>query len=73
MKFNELLNKYMNLINCNSKTLAKEALLSETAISRYKKGLRGNELIKPLTPMNKPRKEWDKINENLRKSTKITN
>ena len=41
--------------------------------SRYKKGLRGNELIKPLTPMNKPRKEWDKINENLRKSTKITN
>ena len=40
MKFNELLNKYMNLINCNSKTLAKEALLSETAISRYKKGLR---------------------------------
>ena len=35
--------------------------------------LRGNDLIKPLTPMNKPRKEWDKINENLRKSTKITN
>lgn len=40
MKFNELLNKYMDLINCNSKTLAKEALLSETTISRYKKGLR---------------------------------
>ena len=40
MKFNEVLNKYMDLINCNSKTLAKEALLSETAISRYKKGLR---------------------------------
>ena len=40
MKFNEVLNKYMDLINCNSKTLAKEALLSETTISRYKKGLR---------------------------------
>ena len=40
MKFNELLNKYMELINCNSKTLAKESSLSETAISRYKKGLR---------------------------------
>lgn len=40
MKFNELLNNYINLINCNSKTLAKEASLSETTISRYKKGLR---------------------------------
>ena len=51
MKFNELLNKYMDLINCNSKTLAKEASLSETAISRYKKGLRtpNEESIKKIS------------------------
>ena len=51
MKFNELLNKYMELINCNSKTLAKEASLSETAISRYKKGLRtpNEESIKKIS------------------------
>ena len=35
--------------------------------------LRGNDLIKPLEPRNKPRKEWDKINECLRKSTKTSN
>lgn len=40
MKFNEVLNKYLNLIGCNSKEVAKSVNLSESIISRYKNGTR---------------------------------
>ena len=40
MKFNEVLNKYMNLVGCNSKALANTAKLSESIICRYKNGSR---------------------------------
>ncbi len=38
MKFNEILNKYINLINCSSKDLATVSKLSPSIISRYKSG-----------------------------------
>ena len=40
MKFNEILNKYMNLIGCTSKELSIDANLSESIVSRYRNGLR---------------------------------
>ena len=40
MKFNEVLNKYLNLIGCSSKDLAQVSKLSESIISRYKNGAR---------------------------------
>ena len=40
MKFNEVFNKYLNLIGCNSKEVAKSVNLSESIISRYKNGTR---------------------------------
>ena len=40
MKFNEVLNKYLNLIGCSSKDLAQVSKLSESIISRYKNGTR---------------------------------
>ena len=74
MKFNELLNKYMNLINCNSKTLAKEALLSETAISRYKKGLRtpNEESIKKIAKALETLSNQKYKEKNLEKEFKNT-
>ena len=38
MKFNDVLNKYLNLIGCSSKDLAQVSQLSESIISRYKNG-----------------------------------
>ena len=38
MKFSDILNKYINLIECNSKDIAKYSDLSESIISRYKSG-----------------------------------
>lgn len=74
MKFNELLNKYINLINCNSKTLAKEALLSETAISRYKKGLRtpNEESIKKIAKALETLSNQKYKEKNLEKEFKNT-
>ncbi len=40
MKFNEIFAKYIKLVNCTSKELAKETNLSESIISRYKNGSR---------------------------------
>ncbi len=40
MKFNDILNKYIDLIECNSKDIAKYSNLSESIISRYKSGNR---------------------------------
>ena len=40
MKFNEILTKYIKLVNCTSKELAQETNLSESIISRYKNGSR---------------------------------
>lgn len=40
MKFNEIFTKYIKLVNCTSKELAKETNLSESIISRYKNGSR---------------------------------
>ena len=38
MKFNDVLNKYLNLIGCSSKDLAQVSQLSESIISRYNTG-----------------------------------
>ena len=38
MKFNDVLNKYLNLIGCSSQDLAQVSQLSESIISRYKNG-----------------------------------
>ena len=40
MKFNDILNKYIDLIECSSKDIAKYSNLSESIISRYKSGNR---------------------------------
>ena len=40
MNFNDILIKYINSINCTSKSLAKEANISESILSRYKSGNR---------------------------------
>ena len=40
MNFNDILIKYINSINCTSKSLAKEAKISESILSRYKSGNR---------------------------------
>ena len=40
MKFDEVLNKYIDLINCSSKDLASSSNLSESIISRYRNGNR---------------------------------
>ena len=51
MKFNDVLNKYINLIGCNSKDIAKYSNLSESIISRYKSGNRipNNENLKKIS------------------------
>ena len=51
MKFNDILNKYINLIGCSSKDIAKYSNLSESIISRYKSGNRipNNENLKKIT------------------------
>ena len=51
MKFNDVLNKYINLIGCSSKDVAKYSNLSESIISRYKSGNRipNNENLKKIS------------------------
>ena len=51
MKFNDVLNKYINLIGCSSKDIAKYSNLSESIISRYKSGNRipNNENLKKIS------------------------
>ena len=51
MKFNEIFNKYINLINCTSKDISNLSKLSESIISRYKNGTRipNNDTIKKLS------------------------
>jgi len=51
MKFNDILNKYINLIECNSKDVAKYSGLSESIISRYRSGNRipNNENLKKIS------------------------
>ncbi len=51
MKFNDILNKYINLIGCSSKDVAKYSNLSESIISRYKSGNRipNNENLKKIS------------------------
>ena len=48
MKFNDILNKYINLIECSSKDIATYSDLSESIISRYRSGNRipNNENLK---------------------------
>ena len=40
MEFKDVLNNYLQKLNCSSKTLANESRLSESVISRYRKGER---------------------------------
>ena len=40
MKFNEVLNKYIELIGCSSKLLAENSGLSDSIICRYRNGSR---------------------------------
>lgn len=40
MKFNDILNKYIKLINCSSKDIATNSQLSQSIISRYRNGSR---------------------------------
>ncbi len=40
MKFNDILNKYIKLINCSSKDIASNSQLSQSIISRYRNGSR---------------------------------
>ena len=51
MKFNEIFNKYINLINCTSKDISNLSKLSESIISRYKNGTRipNNDTIKKIS------------------------
>ena len=51
MKFNDILNKYINLIECSSKDIATYSDLSESIISRYKSGNRipNNENLKKIS------------------------
>ena len=51
MKFNEIFNKYINLINCTSKDISNLSKLSESIISRYKNGTRipNNDAVKKLS------------------------
>ena len=51
MKFNEIFNKYINLINCTSKDISNLSNLSESIISRYKNGTRipNNDAVKKLS------------------------
>ena len=51
MKFNEIFNKYINLINCTSKDISNLSKLSESIISRYKNGTRvpNNDTIKRIS------------------------
>ena len=51
MKFNDILNKYINLIECSSKDIATYSDLSESIISRYRSGNRipNNENLKKIS------------------------
>ena len=40
MKFNEILNKYLDELNCTSKTLSNVSGISNSVISRYRNGQR---------------------------------
>ena len=51
MNFKEILNKYLEELNCSSKKLSNESGLSESVISRYRSGERTP--IKDSEQMNK--------------------
>ena len=69
MKFNEILNKYMNLIGCTSKELSIDANLSESIVSRYRNGLRvpNHDTIKKIS------KSLSKLSSNKYKEEDIFN
>ncbi len=67
MKFNEVLNKYLNLIGCTSKDLAKNANLSESIISRYKNSNR----IPSEENLNKISKSLESLSNQEYKSSDI--
>ena len=69
MKFNEILNKYMNLIGCTSKELSINANLSESIVSRYRNGLRvpNHDTIKKIS------KSLSKLSSNKYKEEDIFN
>lgn len=67
MKFNEVLKKYLNLIGCTSKDLAKNANLSESIISRYKNSNR----IPSEENLNKISKSLESLSNQEYKSSDI--
>ena len=69
MKFNEIFNKYMNLIGCTSKELSIDANLSESIVSRYRNGLRvpNHDTIKKIS------KSLSKLSSNKYKEEDIFN
>ena len=69
MKFNDILNKYMNLIGCTSKELSINANLSESIVSRYRNGLRvpNHDTIKKIS------KSLSKLSSNKYKEEDIFN
>ena len=75
MNFKELLNNYLEVLNCSSKKLSKESGLSESVISRYRSGERTP--IKDSEQINKLITSLFKIaqenNKNIYTLEKITN
>lgn len=82
MNFQECLNNYIIQIRCNGKELARNSEISETVISRYRKGERtpyaDSEYLKKLsdgiikTAVEKGIRDfqWDKVFQTLRESLK---
>ncbi len=80
MNFQECLNNYIIQIRCNGKELARNSEISETVISRYRKGERtpyaDSEYLKKLsdgiikTAVEKGIRDfqWDKVFQTLRES-----
>lgn len=77
MKFNEVLNKYIELIGCSSKLLAENSGLSDSIICRYRNGNRipnENNLKKislALEKISNQKYEHKKILEDFYKSENI--
>lgn len=69
MKFNDILNKYITLIECTSKELAKASSLSESIISRYRNGNR----IPNDTNLKKLSKALEELSNNKYSNKEILN